>query len=192
MVTRNAVPKIWLYQPELTVSDNQNSAIRQAHIFWGWIYYFCLENFGTSKEKDACKKSCSQPCEHTVYQTSLSNAGLQRKVFITEETQFFSERNSGFPTLRKLPEDVRFWKEGVHRVSWLSSSRFQDLVQWIAIPIISRWIRIRWSSTSCQTASNQFGFLASFQFYSQQRFFMNDRASNKHSSAMQYLNRLID
>ena len=42
----------------------------------------CLVKFGTSKEKDACKKSCSQPCEDTVYETSLSTAGLQRNVFI--------------------------------------------------------------------------------------------------------------
>lgn len=42
--------------------------------------------FGTSKEKDTCKKSCPQPCEHTEYQTSLSNAGLQRNVFIKKLT----------------------------------------------------------------------------------------------------------
>ncbi|XP_078357599.1 acid-sensing ion channel 1-like [Oculina patagonica] len=40
------------------------------------------EIFATSKEKDACKKNCQQPCEHTEYETSLSNAGLQRDVFI--------------------------------------------------------------------------------------------------------------
>ncbi|XP_067036372.1 acid-sensing ion channel 2-like [Acropora muricata] len=38
--------------------------------------------FVVSKEKADCEESCTQPCEQTEYETTLSYAGLQRDVFI--------------------------------------------------------------------------------------------------------------
>ena len=46
---------------------------------------FCtlyLETFATSEEKDDCDEDCTQPCEHTEFEMSLSYAGLLRNVFI--------------------------------------------------------------------------------------------------------------
>ena len=48
-------------------------------------YYFTflyLETFATSEERDECEETCTQPCEHTEFETSLSYAGLLRNVFI--------------------------------------------------------------------------------------------------------------
>ena len=42
--------------------------------------------FGTSEEKVNCGKKCGVACEHTHYETSLSNAALQRNVFIKKLT----------------------------------------------------------------------------------------------------------
>lgn len=43
---------------------------------------FRLDEFVLSKEKADCEESCTQPCEQTEYETTLSYAGLQRDVFI--------------------------------------------------------------------------------------------------------------
>ena len=46
------------------------------------VSFTYLETFGTSKERDECVENCTEPCNHTEYETSLSYAGLQRNVFI--------------------------------------------------------------------------------------------------------------
>lgn len=46
------------------------------------VIFLYLETFATSEEKDECEESCTQPCEHTEFETSLSYAGLLRNDFI--------------------------------------------------------------------------------------------------------------
>ena len=46
------------------------------------LFFLHLETFALSEEKDECEENCTEPCEHTEFETSLSYAGLLRNVFI--------------------------------------------------------------------------------------------------------------
>ena len=47
-----------------------------------FLFYIVLAEFLASEEKVQCEESCTQPCEHIEYETSLSYSDLQRGVFI--------------------------------------------------------------------------------------------------------------
>ena len=60
-----------------------------------------LETFATSEEKDECEETCTQPCEHTEFETSLSYAGLLRNVFI-HKLNFAVNVTEDFPFYERL------------------------------------------------------------------------------------------
>ena len=49
-----------------------------------------VDKFSLSKEGHKCEVDCSQPCQHTVYETASSYARLQRNVFVDHLLAFLN------------------------------------------------------------------------------------------------------